>query len=215
MNANVVVGIGKHLRERKPLQGGTIRARARAALPRTMRATGRRREGRSSRRDSRRRIGLRDFVQSDGSPGYFQQHYCVYDRAALPCRICGPRSGFVADGAAPQATSARPARRSEAAAYLCPLPTFAARARARARTNLLSSRPVRRFPHHGGGDEQILFAGSETEIRHPIEVSVHTCHLDSYSKSDYRTQAAQDDLRLLFANKSISRPRKPSTFTLL
>ena len=32
---------------------------------------------------------LRDFVQSDGSPGYFQQHYFVYERAGQPCRICG------------------------------------------------------------------------------------------------------------------------------
>ena len=32
---------------------------------------------------------LRDFVQSDGSPGYFQQHYFVYDRAGEPCRVCG------------------------------------------------------------------------------------------------------------------------------
>ncbi|TMH86945.1 MAG: bifunctional DNA-formamidopyrimidine glycosylase/DNA-(apurinic or apyrimidinic site) lyase [Betaproteobacteria bacterium] len=32
---------------------------------------------------------LRDFVRSDGSPGYFQQSYYVYDRAALPCRVCG------------------------------------------------------------------------------------------------------------------------------
>src|SRR5690242_14906005 len=32
---------------------------------------------------------LRDFVQADGASGYFQQNYCVYDRAALPCRVCG------------------------------------------------------------------------------------------------------------------------------
>jgi formamidopyrimidine-DNA glycosylase len=32
---------------------------------------------------------LRDFVGSDGSPGYFQQHYFVYDRAGEPCRVCG------------------------------------------------------------------------------------------------------------------------------
>ena len=31
---------------------------------------------------------LRDFVQSDGSPGYFQQQYFVYDRAGAPCRRC-------------------------------------------------------------------------------------------------------------------------------
>ena len=32
---------------------------------------------------------LRDFVHSDGASGYFQQHFYVYDRAALPCRVCG------------------------------------------------------------------------------------------------------------------------------
>ena len=32
---------------------------------------------------------LRDFVHSDGSSGYFQQSYFVYDRASLPCRVCG------------------------------------------------------------------------------------------------------------------------------
>jgi len=32
---------------------------------------------------------LRDFVGSDGEPGYFQQRYWVYDRAGEPCRRCG------------------------------------------------------------------------------------------------------------------------------
>lgn len=32
---------------------------------------------------------LRDFVGSDGSPGYFQQHYFVYARPGEPCRRCG------------------------------------------------------------------------------------------------------------------------------
>jgi formamidopyrimidine-DNA glycosylase len=32
---------------------------------------------------------LRDFVRSDGSPGYFQQQYHVYDRAGAACRACG------------------------------------------------------------------------------------------------------------------------------
>lgn len=32
---------------------------------------------------------LRDFVHSDGSPGYFQQHYFVYARKDEPCRQCG------------------------------------------------------------------------------------------------------------------------------
>jgi formamidopyrimidine-DNA glycosylase len=32
---------------------------------------------------------LRDFLHSDGSSGYFQQHYFVYARMGEPCRICG------------------------------------------------------------------------------------------------------------------------------
>lgn len=34
---------------------------------------------------------LRDFVNSSGEPGYFQQDYFVYDRAGEPCRNCGAR----------------------------------------------------------------------------------------------------------------------------
>ncbi|SEM93377.1 bifunctional DNA-formamidopyrimidine glycosylase/DNA-(apurinic or apyrimidinic site) lyase [Nitrosomonas marina] len=32
---------------------------------------------------------LRDFVNSDGTPGYFQQQYWVYGRTGMPCRHCG------------------------------------------------------------------------------------------------------------------------------
>lgn len=32
---------------------------------------------------------LRDFVDSKGRPGYFQQDYAVYGRAGEPCRRCG------------------------------------------------------------------------------------------------------------------------------
>jgi formamidopyrimidine-DNA glycosylase len=32
---------------------------------------------------------LRDYVGSNGNPGYFQQHYWVYGRAGEPCRACG------------------------------------------------------------------------------------------------------------------------------
>ncbi len=32
---------------------------------------------------------LRDFVDSDGEPGYFQLDYFVYGREGLPCRVCG------------------------------------------------------------------------------------------------------------------------------
>jgi len=32
---------------------------------------------------------LRDYVDSDGKQGYFQQHYFVYGRTGEPCRRCG------------------------------------------------------------------------------------------------------------------------------
>lgn len=32
---------------------------------------------------------LRDFINVNGQSGYFQQAYFVYDRAGVPCRVCG------------------------------------------------------------------------------------------------------------------------------
>lgn len=32
---------------------------------------------------------LRDFLHSDGEPGYFKQRLFVYDRKGEPCRVCG------------------------------------------------------------------------------------------------------------------------------
>ncbi|MFD2365458.1 bifunctional DNA-formamidopyrimidine glycosylase/DNA-(apurinic or apyrimidinic site) lyase [Pseudoduganella sp. GCM10020061] len=32
---------------------------------------------------------LRDFINVNGQSGYFQQEYFVYDRAGVPCRVCG------------------------------------------------------------------------------------------------------------------------------
>src|SRR5208282_2570790 len=32
---------------------------------------------------------LRDFVDSTGAAGYFQEEYFVYDRAGQDCRVCG------------------------------------------------------------------------------------------------------------------------------
>ena len=31
---------------------------------------------------------LKDFIQSDGNPGYFKQHLCVYGRNEAPCEVC-------------------------------------------------------------------------------------------------------------------------------
>ena len=49
---------------------------------------------------------LRDFVHSDGSSGYFQQQYCVYGRAGLPCRVCG--------------TPIRQLRQGQRSTFFCP-----------------------------------------------------------------------------------------------
>ena len=90
MNAGIVVGVGNiyaneslfaagiHPRARA---GGLTRARC-ARLVNAVRKTllAAIAAGGSS---------LRDFVHSDGASGYFQQHYYVYGRAALPCRVCG------------------------------------------------------------------------------------------------------------------------------
>src|SRR5438034_7398656 len=66
---------------------------------------------RAAKRISRRRLGrlvdavrhtltdaiakggstLRDYVDSDGRPGFFQQGYFVYGRTGLPCRVCSSR----------------------------------------------------------------------------------------------------------------------------
>ena len=32
---------------------------------------------------------LKDFLQSDGKPGYFAQELQVYGRKGEPCRVCG------------------------------------------------------------------------------------------------------------------------------
>ncbi len=50
---------------------------------------------------------LRDFVDSEGKPGYFQQSYMVYDRQEAPCRRCG--------------APIRHIRQGQRSSYYCPL----------------------------------------------------------------------------------------------
>lgn len=92
MNAGVIVGVGNIYANESLFRAG-IHPRARAA--------------RLSRERCARLVeavretlvaaiaaggsSVRDFVHSDGASGYFQQNYYVYDRAALPCRVCGAR----------------------------------------------------------------------------------------------------------------------------
>jgi formamidopyrimidine-DNA glycosylase len=49
---------------------------------------------------------LRDYVDSDGKQGYFQQHYWVYGRAKEPCKKCG--------------TSIRQIKQSQRSSFYCP-----------------------------------------------------------------------------------------------
>lgn len=49
---------------------------------------------------------LRDYVDSDGTPGYFQLDYYVYGREGEPCRVC--------------ATTIRALRQGGRASYFCP-----------------------------------------------------------------------------------------------
>jgi formamidopyrimidine-DNA glycosylase len=41
---------------------------------------------------------LRDFVGSDGNPGYFQQQYWVYGRTGQSCRKCGTNIEHIRQG---------------------------------------------------------------------------------------------------------------------
>jgi len=50
---------------------------------------------------------LRDYVDSDGKQGYFQQHYFVYGRAGEACRKCG--------------TAIRQLRQGQRSTFYCPL----------------------------------------------------------------------------------------------
>ena len=49
---------------------------------------------------------LRDYVGTDGSPGYFRQRLHVYERAGRPCRVCG--------------TQVRRITQSQRSTYYCP-----------------------------------------------------------------------------------------------
>jgi formamidopyrimidine-DNA glycosylase len=49
---------------------------------------------------------LRDFTNSAGEPGYFQQHYFVYGRAGEPCRKCG--------------TAIRQIKQGQRSSFFCP-----------------------------------------------------------------------------------------------
>ena len=49
---------------------------------------------------------LRDYVGTDGNPGYFRQRLYIYERAGRPCRVCG--------------TVVRRIRQAQRSTYFCP-----------------------------------------------------------------------------------------------
>lgn len=90
MDSHIVAGVGNiyanealfHARIRPTTAAGRISRPRYARLATAIRATLLRaiEAGGSS---------LRDFVNSAGEPGYFQQQYQVYGRSGEPCRVCG------------------------------------------------------------------------------------------------------------------------------
>jgi formamidopyrimidine-DNA glycosylase len=89
MNSHVVVGVGNIYANEALFRAGIHPARAagrigKARFDRLVTAV------RDVLQQAIREGGttLRDFVNGDGKPGYFQQSLQVYDRTALPCRQC-------------------------------------------------------------------------------------------------------------------------------
>ncbi|MBY0577260.1 MAG: bifunctional DNA-formamidopyrimidine glycosylase/DNA-(apurinic or apyrimidinic site) lyase [Gallionellaceae bacterium] len=90
MDSHVVVGVGNIYANEALFRAG-IRpqlAAGKLSLPRCAKLV---QEIRATLEEAIRHGGstLRDFVDTAGRPGYFQQHYWVYGRGSEPCRKCG------------------------------------------------------------------------------------------------------------------------------
>jgi formamidopyrimidine-DNA glycosylase len=90
MDAKVVVGVGNIYASEALFRAGILprtpaKRVSRPRLARLVEAI------RSVLADSIREGGttLRDFLKSDGEPGYFRQRLFVYERKGEPCRVCG------------------------------------------------------------------------------------------------------------------------------
>lgn len=90
MNGRIVVGVGNIYANEALYRAGIhpTRPAGRIARPRIDRLCA---EIRNVLEDALRSGGttLRDFVGSDGRPGYFRQSLSVYERGGLPCQRCG------------------------------------------------------------------------------------------------------------------------------
>jgi formamidopyrimidine-DNA glycosylase len=100
MNAAIVVGVGNiyaseslfRARVNPRLAAGRLSRAACARLHAAVRET-------LDRAIEAGGSTLRDFVGSDGEPGYFQQEYFVYDRGGEACRVCGTAVRRIVQGA--------------------------------------------------------------------------------------------------------------------
>ena len=90
MDAEVVVGVGNIYASEALFRAG-IRPRTRASRVSRPRLATLAAAIREVLADAIAQGGttLRDFVNSDGNPGYFRQRLFVYDRGGQPCRVCG------------------------------------------------------------------------------------------------------------------------------
>jgi formamidopyrimidine-DNA glycosylase len=107
MDSHVVVGVGNIYANEALFHAG-IRPQLpanRVSRPRCTRLVA---AIRDTLREAIRHGGstLRDFTNSAGEPGYFQQHYFVYGRAGEPCRNCG--------------TAIRLLRQGQRSSFYCP-----------------------------------------------------------------------------------------------
>lgn len=90
MDSHIVVGVGNiyaseslfHAGIRPQLPAGKLSLPRCKRLVQTIRST-------LSASIAQGGSTLRDFTDSNGKPGYFQQNYAVYGRTGEPCRVCG------------------------------------------------------------------------------------------------------------------------------
>ena len=89
MNAKIVVGVGNIYASEALFRAG-IRPRTAAHRVAQYRLTALTRHIRDVLTEAIEQGGttLRDFIQSDGQPGYFRQHLFVYERGGEACRRC-------------------------------------------------------------------------------------------------------------------------------
>jgi len=90
MDSKVVVGVGNIYASEALFRAGIrpVTAAKKLTLPRCEKLVA---AIRDVLRDSIEEGGttLRDFLNSDGEPGYFKQRLFVYERKGQPCRVCG------------------------------------------------------------------------------------------------------------------------------